>query len=94
MGMALPNVAHAVLTGVVMALYVASVLLIQAGYRAITGQQADLMHIIATLVIAFLLYPARRRIQASIEGAFDLCGDNGRAHCHVGRSARLTRRRC
>ena len=46
--------------------YVASVIMLQAAFRVLSGQQSQLAVVVSTLVIAFLLNPLRKRIQSSI----------------------------
>ena len=58
---------YGALTVTLAAIYFASVVLLQAAFRGVTGQESDLALIVSTLVIAALFQPARRRVQTTIE---------------------------
>jgi small basic protein len=52
------------------ALYIGTVIGLQATFRAISGQQSDLAVAIATLVVAGVFNPWRRRLRAFIDQRF------------------------
>ncbi|HZU11342.1 MAG TPA: hypothetical protein VFB58_00740 [Chloroflexota bacterium] len=52
------------------ALYVGAVILLQALFRVVTGQHSDLAIAVATLAVAALFNPWRRRLQAFIDRRF------------------------
>jgi len=62
---------YSVLTAALAAVYFGSVVLLQQLFRALTGQgQSQLVTVAATLAIAALFTPLRRRIQAAIDRRF------------------------
>jgi hypothetical protein len=61
---------YGALTGALLCVYVASVVLLQYLVRALTGGTSELVIVASTLVIAALFSPLRRAIQASIDGLF------------------------
>ncbi|MDQ3886705.1 MAG: hypothetical protein M3308_06805 [Actinomycetota bacterium] len=58
------------LTGLLLAVYFGSVVLLQAGFRALTSQGSDLAIIISTLVSAALFQPLRQGLQHGIDRHF------------------------
>ena len=58
------------LTGLLLAVYLGSVVLLQAGFRAVTGQTSELAIIISTLAIAALFQPLRHWLQGVIDRRF------------------------
>jgi hypothetical protein len=61
---------YALLSGTLIAVYFASVVLLQQVFRVVTGQESDLAVVASTLAIAVLFQPLRRRIQAFIDRRF------------------------
>ena len=61
---------YGLLTGLLLAVYFASVLLLQSGFRSLTGQGSELAVILSTLVIATFFQPLRQRLQAFIDRRF------------------------
>ncbi|HYN87458.1 MAG TPA: hypothetical protein VER55_02950, partial [Ardenticatenaceae bacterium] len=61
---------YGALTGVLALVYLVSVVLLQALFRALTGQGDDVAVIVSTLAIAGLFQPLRRRIQVAIDRRF------------------------
>ena len=61
---------YSLLTGLLLAVYFGSVVLLQAGFRALTGQTNELAIIISTLVSAALFQPLRQGLQHGIERHF------------------------
>ena len=61
---------YGALTGVLALTYLFSVTLLQRVFRAFTGQRSDLVAVVSTLVIAMLVQPLRRRLQAFIDRRF------------------------
>jgi hypothetical protein len=61
---------YGALTALLVAVYVASVLSLQGALRAMTGQKSQLAIVAATLLIAALFTPLRRRIQSFIDRRF------------------------
>ena len=58
---------YGTLTGVLVLVYFASVVLLQILFRGLTGQESPLAVVASTLVIAALFNPMRQRIQAVID---------------------------
>jgi PAS domain S-box-containing protein len=61
---------YGALTAVLAAVYVGSIVLFQAFFRAFTGQESQLAVVISTLAIAALFSPLRLRIQSFIDRRF------------------------
>ena len=61
---------YGVITGLLGLAYVGSVVLLQAGFRTLTGQSSELAIIISTLVIAALFHPVRGRVRREIDRRF------------------------
>ncbi len=62
---------YSVLTGTLVVIYFASVLVLQAGFIAFTGQErSELVSVVSTLAIAALFVPMRRRVQDAIDKRF------------------------
>lgn len=61
---------YAALTAMLALIYVGGVVLLQALFRVLTGQESQLAIVASTLVIAGLFTPLRRRIQAFIDRRF------------------------
>ena len=61
---------YTLLTGLLVGVYVGSVVVLQRLLQPLTGQDSDLAIIISTLVIAALFQPVRRRVQAGIDRHF------------------------
>ncbi len=61
---------YATLTGVLAAVYVGCVVLLQALFRSLAGGESTLAIVASTLAIAFLFNPLRRGIQAFIDRRF------------------------
>ncbi len=58
---------YGTLTGVLIAVYLSSVVLLQILFRGLAGQESPLAVVASTLVIAALFSPLRQRIQAVID---------------------------
>jgi hypothetical protein len=61
---------YGLLTAVLAGVYFGSIVLFQAVFRALTGQESQLAVVASTLAIAALFNPLRRRIQAFIDRGF------------------------
>jgi hypothetical protein len=61
---------YVLLTGMLAAVYFGSVVLLQAGFRALTGQGSPVAVVISTLAIAALFQPVRGWVQAAIDRRF------------------------
>jgi hypothetical protein len=61
---------YAALTGVLVAVYVGGVVVLQALFRAVAGGDSNLAIVASTLTIAALFNPLRRRIQGFIDRRF------------------------
>jgi hypothetical protein len=61
---------YGLLTGTLAAVYAGSVVLLQGSFRALASQESDLAIVVATLMVAALFQPLRRRIQAFIDHRF------------------------
>ena len=61
---------YGVLTVILIGIYLSGVILLQRGFRAITGQESQLAVVLSTLIIAALFSPLRRRIQQLIDKRF------------------------
>lgn len=64
------TLAYGFLTISLALVYVGSVVLLQATFRALTGQASDLAVVASTLAIAALFNPLRRRIQRFVDRSF------------------------
>ncbi len=62
--------AYWTLTATLALAYIASVALLQALFRVLTGWESQLAVVVSTLAIAVLLNPPRRRIQSFIDRRF------------------------
>ena len=58
------------LTAVLAGLYLGSILVLQLLFRALTGEESQLVVVVSTLAIAALFNPLRRRIQGLIDRSF------------------------
>jgi hypothetical protein len=58
------------LTAVLVTAYVGSIVVLQAAFRSLTGQDSQLTVVASTLAIAALFNPLRRRIQAFVDRRF------------------------
>ncbi len=61
---------YGALAATLLALYLGGVVLLQAGFRALTGQTSELAIIISTLVSAALFQPLRARVRQGIDRRF------------------------
>jgi hypothetical protein len=61
---------YALLTGALLLIYLASILLLQGLFTRLTGNTSTLATILSTLLIAALFLPLRRRIQDLIDRRF------------------------
>jgi hypothetical protein len=61
---------YATLTAMLVLVYLGGIVLLQALFRAVTGQESQLAVVASTLVIAALFGPLRRRVQAFIDRRF------------------------
>ena len=61
---------YGTLTALLVAVYVGSVVSLQAALRALTGQESQLAIVASTLLIAALFNPLRRRTQAFVDRRF------------------------
>ena len=59
--------AYWALTGTLVLTYIVSVVMLQAFFRLLTGQEAQLAVVASTLLIAVLLDSPRRRIQRLVD---------------------------
>ena len=59
--------AHWALTGALVLTYIVSVVMLQAFFRLLTGEESQLAVVASTLLIAVLLDPPRRRIQRLVD---------------------------
>jgi hypothetical protein len=61
---------YGTLTATLVAVYLGSVVVLQALFRTVTGQGSQLVIVASTLAIAALFTPLRRRVQAFIDRSF------------------------
>src|SRR5215216_613532 len=61
---------YASLTAVLAGLYFGSIVVLQLLFRAVTGEESQLVVVVSTLAIAALFNPLRRRIQGLIDRSF------------------------
>ncbi len=61
---------YGALTALLVAVYVGSIVVLQAAFRSLTGQDTQLTIVASTLAIAALFNPLRRRIQAFVDRRF------------------------
>jgi hypothetical protein len=61
---------YAALTAALALVYLASVVVLQYGFRAATGQRSSLAVVLSTLAIAALFQPVRRRLQDFVDRRF------------------------
>jgi hypothetical protein len=84
------TIQYAIMTGLLALTYFGSVLLLQTGFRTLTGQtRSPLVTVLSTLAIAALFNPLRRRVQDFIDRRFYRKKYNaGRALAQFGAIAR------
>jgi hypothetical protein len=61
---------YSLVTGALAAVYFGSVVLLQASFRALTGQEQAVTVVISTLAIVALFKPVRSRVQATVDQRF------------------------
>ncbi len=61
---------YAVVTALLVAVYVAGIVVTQAAFRAVTGQTSDVAVLVTTLAITVLFNPVRRQVQKGIDRRF------------------------
>jgi asparagine N-glycosylation enzyme membrane subunit Stt3 len=61
---------YAVLTGLLVLVYLGTVILLQNVFEAFSGQQSAISIVISTLIIAALFSPLRQRVQTGIDRRF------------------------
>jgi hypothetical protein len=61
---------YGILTALLVAIYLGGVMLLQTGFRSLTGQESELATMLSTLGVALLAAPLRRRIQETIDQRF------------------------
>ena len=61
---------YTLLTGLLLGIYFGGVVLLQSGFRALTGQESELAVIVSTLTGAALFQPLRNRVQRLIDRRF------------------------
>ena len=61
---------YGLLSAMLGAVYLGSVVVLQAGFRTVTGQESTLALVVSTLAIAALFQPLRRKVQGVIDRRF------------------------
>ena len=61
---------YAVVTALLVAVYVGGIVVTQAAFRALTGQTSDVAVLVTTLAITVLFNPVRRQVQQGIDRRF------------------------
>jgi hypothetical protein len=61
---------YGILTALLVAIYLSGVMLLQTGFRSLTGQESESATIVSTLAVALLAAPLRRRVQETIDQRF------------------------
>lgn len=61
---------YAVVTALLVLIYIAGIVALQAAFRALTGQTSDVAVLVTTLAITVLFNPVRRQVQKGIDRRF------------------------